>query len=368
MQAPRQQPLQFLGFGVGQRTLDATGTINGTRSTVVTDGAGDTTITFHLDVPQNAVAGPTITLFALATDLSGNAGTATPMTLTVDPTITIATPPGLAGSLLVDGTNQQLSNPRSIVASKKDGHLYVADQAQTGACQPSCIWRIDAATGAIDATPVVVGAGQIEGVALDATSDNLYYTDRQNRIGRLTWSGTAYTGSVVCNNVGQQTPQDPFHLVFDAVLGILAVDGQGEVVRVATCAVTTVGTNFTNANFDTPRGISAGATATEFYVSDQARDRISKVDNTGAVTQFQGGITEPYGMEWYAGATAPWANSLMVASGGDREIVSATGQGALAATYLRNTPIDLTIATGTMYVLTSPSGNNRGRIYKVTGF
>jgi sugar lactone lactonase YvrE len=357
-------------IGISEVTIDGTGTIQGARSTLVVSGAQDQTVTFRMAVPQGAQTGPTIELHALARDLSGNIAAASVVTLTVDPAITIATPPGLAGAILVDGTANQLANPRAIVLSPKDGHLYVADQAATGACNPSCIWRVDAGTGAIDAAPLIVGAGRIEGLALDATGDNLYYTDRQNRTGRLTWNGsTAYATPAACSDPAQQKPQDPYHLVVDATLGLLVVDDNGQdVQRLATCASTSVGTAFTmSGNFDQPRGIAAGGSG-EFYVSDINRDRVSRVNaTTGAVSIFDGSLQEPYGMEWVPG-TSTWANSLMVAAFGDRIVASTKGMGSLAAAYLRNNPVDLTFAGGTMYVITAPSGGNRGRIYKVTGF
>lgn len=356
-------------IGVSRVTIDGTGTIQGTRSTVISSGATETTITFRMSIPAGATAGPSITLYALASDLSGNQGTAAAMVLTVDPTITIATPPGLGGSLLVDGTAQQLANPRAIASSAKDSKLYVADQAGTGTCSPSCIWRVDPGTGAIDATPVFVGAGQIEGVAFDATGDNLYYSDRQKRIGRLTWNGTAYAGGMLCNNINTGPLQDPYHLVFDPTLGILAADDNAqEAIRVGTCATTTVATTFTTGgNFDTPRGFGADP-AGAFYIADQGRDRVSKVTAAGVVTTFEGGVAQPYGVEWYAGAVAPWSSSLMVASFGDRIVASTKGMGPLAAAYLRNSPVDLAFVGGAMFIATAPSGGNRGRIYKVTGF
>lgn len=355
-------------IGVSRVTLDATGGVSGTRSTVVSDAAVDTTITFRMSVPAGATPGPTIKLYAIAEDLSGNLAAATSMELTVDPTITIATPPGLMGMLLADGTAQRLVNPRSVAVSAKDGKLYIADQAQVTGCTPSCIWRVDPATGQVDAAPVVVGAGQIEGVAFDANGDNLYYTDRQRRIGRLTWNGSAYAGAVVCNDTTQGPLQDPYHLVFDPNLGLLAADDNAqEVVRVATCAAATVATTFsTNGNFDAPRGFGSDGTA--FYIADQNRDRVSKISATGTVTTFEAGIQEPYGVEWYGGSVAPWAGSLMVASTGDRIVASTRGGGPLAAAYLRNTPVDLAFAGNAMFVLTSPSSGNRGRVYKVTGF
>jgi len=355
-------------IGISEVSIDGTDVIRGARSTLVVSGAQDQTVTFRLDIPQNAPS--TIVLHALARDLSGNIAAASPVTLTVDPAITIATPPGLTGGILVDGTANQLANPRAIVLSPKDGHLYIADQAATGACNPSCVWRVDATTGAVDASPLIVGAGRIEGLALDATGDNLFYTDRQNRTGKLTWNGsTAYATPVLCSDPAQQKPQDPYHLVVDGALGLLVVDDNGQnVQRIATCASTSVGTDFSmNGNFDQPRGIAAGV-AGEFYVSDINRDRVSKVDGTtGAVTAFDTTLQEPYGMEWVPG-TSSWANTLMVAAFGDRIVASTKGLGSLAAAYLRNNPVDLTFSGGTMYVITAPSGGNRGRVYKVTGF
>ena len=166
-------------------------------------------------------------LYALATDLSGNSAAAMPITLTVDPAITIATPPGLTGALLTDGTNATLNDPRSIASSPKDSKLYVADVAG-GACANHCIWQVDPATGTVASTPVFIGLGTIEGVAFDATGDNLYYTDNQDRTGQLTWNGTAYATPVLCNNAGTQRPQNPMHLVFDPTLGLLTADGNGQ--------------------------------------------------------------------------------------------------------------------------------------------
>lgn len=355
-------------IGVGQIILDTNGFGGGgTRTTTLVSGTLDGTVTFRLDVPGGAPPGPNLQLYALATDLAGNSAAAMPLTLTVDPAITIATPPGLMGSLLVNGTTASLNDPRAIAFSPKDSKLYVADVAG-GACNNHCIWQVDPATGVVNPTPVFVGQGVIEGVAFDAAGDNLYYSDRQDRTGRLAWSGTAYTTASICNNVATQRPQDPYHLVFDATLGLLTPDGNGqEVVRIATCDTATNGADFTNFNFDEPRGIALGPTG-EIYVSDRASEEIFTIDrNNGNVSVFETRIANPYGLEWLGASATPYASSLLVASQ-DRVIESTKGMGALAAAYLRNTPIDLALATGTLYVLTSPSQGNRGRIYKVTGF
>jgi len=357
-------------IGVSEVVLDTNGPIQGaTRSTLIASGAPESTLTFRTSVPLDAQPGPTIELQALASDLSGNSAAAPPLTLIVDPAIVIATPPGLAGGLLADGSAQQLVNPRSLVVSPKDGHLYVADQAGAGTCNPSCIWRVDATSGAVDAAPVLVGVGRIEGLALDVTGDNLYYTDRQSRTGRLTWNGAAYATPVACSDPAQQRPQDGYHLVADPALGLLVADDNSpELVRVATCAATTVGTSFSiNASFDRPQGVALGG-AGEIYVSDPGRGQISRVDRaTGAVTLFEVRVNQPYGLEWMGGTTS-WASSLLVADFGDRIVVSTKGAGTLAAAYLRNPPVDLAVAGGTLYLLTAPSAGNRGRVYKIRGF
>jgi len=354
-------------IGVSEVTLAGTGGVDGGGTTVVASGAADATVTFRLNINPNATTGPTIQLQALASDLSGNLAAAMPVTLTVDPTITIATPPGLNGTLLTDGSATQLVNPRAIAFGPHDNMLYVADQANSGACSPSCVWLVDPTSGAINATPFYVGTGAVEEVAFDATGDNVYISDRSNKVVRLTWNGTAYATATTCDDTTQQRPQDPFHLVFDATLGILVVDGNRNTVeRLATCATATVGSDFAmNPNFDAPRGIAAGA-AGEFYVSDNNRDQVYKMTSTGALSGFEN-IRQPYGMEWLAAGASQFANTLLVASQGDRIIASTTGKGVLAATYLRDPPIDLTVGSGTMYIVTQPFLGLHGRIYKVTG-
>ena len=169
-------------------------------------------------------------------------------------------------------------------------------------------------------------------------------------------------------DVATQRPQDPYHLVFDPALGLLTADGNDkELVQIATCSTATGGVDFTSTNLEEPRGVAIGGGG-EIYLSDQAREEIVRIDRTnGAATVFETRIGNPYGIEWLGTGTTPYAGSLMVASR-DRVIESTKGSGPLAAAYLRNTPIDLAFAGGTMYVLTSPSANNRGRIYSVSGF
>lgn len=360
-------------IGISSITLDATGRIDGGRTTVVASGTQDTTLTFRLDVDPDAPAGQTITLYALASDLSGNLQAAQPLELIVDPAISIATPPALSGSVLAEGTTSQLVDPTSIVASVKDGKLYVTDNANRGACTPSCVWRIDAATGAIDAAPVYVGIGTLEGIAVDATADHLYVSDRQDRVVQLAWNPAtnSYGTPATCSDVDQSRPSDPYHLVVDA-LSILVAEGNDKQVQSLALPCTTASTGqgvTARETFDEPRGIALGA-AGELYVSDIGTDRVSRVDrSTGTVTTFDAAQDRPYGLEWLGASTTPYADSLMIAASGDRIVVASKGTTSLATAYLRLPPIDLTISAGTMFVVTEPTGTvPHGRIYKVTGF
>jgi hypothetical protein len=76
-------------IGIGQVVFQTSGDTGGGggngngRSAVVASGAADTTINFDVQVSQNATIGSMITLYALASDLSGNEQAAAPVVLTV---------------------------------------------------------------------------------------------------------------------------------------------------------------------------------------------------------------------------------------------------------------------------------------------
>lgn len=361
-------------IGISEVLFDATGGTQVDRRTFVASGTQMTTLTFRIDVPTNP-PNNMVELHALASDLSGNLAAAAAVTLTVDPTITIATPPGLTGSLLTDGTAAQMVNPTAVAMSPKDNQLYVTDDANVTGCTPSCVWKVDPASGMVT-SKAETGVGQLSGIAFDSTGDNMYVSDRTNRVRRFAWDTTtlAYkTTSTDCVDPNSQQPQDPFHLIFDGTR-ILVADDQDRNLQIvaSTCnnTLNAAGTALSPQNsFDQPRGVAQGATAADLFVSDNGADRVFKVNaTTGARTPFANS-NAPFGIEWLAGGTSSFADSLMIASQGDRVVESSNGTGpANAAAYLRNEPIDLAIAAGTMYVLTTPSAGNRGRIYKVTGF
>jgi hypothetical protein len=359
-------------IGISEVLFDGTGGTQVSRRTFIASGTQMATLTFRIDVPPNP-PNNMIELHALAADLSGNLAAAAALTLTVDPTITIATPPGLTGSLLTDGTAAQMVNPTAVAMSPKDNQLYVTDIANVTGCTPSCVWKVDPTSGMV-VTKAETGLGQLSGIAFDATGDNMYVSDRTNHVRRFAWDTVALAYSTTaadCVNSGAQLPQTPYHLIFDGAR-ILVVDDQNRNLQTvaATCLATNSGVALTTQNsFDTPRGVAMGATAADLFVSDNGADRVFKVNaTTGARTPFANS-NAPFGIEWLAGGTSAFKDSLMIASQGDRVVESSTGTGpSVAAAYLRNTPIDLAISGMTMYVLTQPSANNRGRIYKVTGF
>lgn len=358
-------------IGVSEVFLEAAGELDRMRSTVIASGSTDATVDFRMEIPSDALPGPTITLYALAGDLSGNLAAAEPIVLTVDPAIAIATPPMLDGSLLTDGTQGFLVDPRALAVSPMDGMIYVADNAGTTPCNGACIRQVDPATGAVSATVVYAGNGTMEGVAFDATGANLYFTDRQNRLGRLGWNATnmRYEAATFCNDIFADNPQEPYHLVHDATLGVLVVDDQAQrLLREAACTGADP-TDFTTDAFDQPRGVALGASG-EIYVSEINNGEVFVVDrNNGAVSVFEDrDLNEPYGLEWLAGGSSAYADTLMIADRDARVVYSSAGVGTRPTAYLRNDPIDVAIDGGTMYVLTQPSAGDPGRIFMVTGF
>ncbi len=358
-------------IGVSEVFLEASGDLDKLRSTVVASGATSATVRFEFDIPDNARPGPTITLYALAGDLSNNQAAAEPLVLTVDPAINVATPAGLSGAQITEGDNNFLDDPRALAVSPKDGMIYVADNSGS-ACGGACIRQVDPATGTVSSAIVVTGNGTLEGVSFDATGDNMYYTDRQDRLMRMTYSAanSRYEGAVACNDPNNQVPADPYHAVFDAALGLLVTDqDRGRVYQQAACTGNDP-VSFTGGAFDKPWGIALGAPGVA-YVSDEGTDEIYAVDTSnGDVTLFEWrNLDKPRGIEWLAGGTSDYADSLLIANTDRNTVSSTTGGGAIRpVVYLRNRPVDVALVSGTLYVLTRPSAGDRGRIFTVTGF
>ncbi|HXJ16921.1 MAG TPA: hypothetical protein VNM68_06950 [Candidatus Polarisedimenticolia bacterium] len=281
-------------------------------------------------------------------------------------------PPPTVTTLASEGSGILLG-PHALAYSAKDNLLYVSDDGSGGACGSHCIWQVDSSSGTVNPTPVVTGNGVIEGVAFDATADNLYFSDRPSRIGKLTWNGSAYANSVTCDDIAKQSPQGPFHLVADAALGLLVADNNTlEVLRVDPCANTTVGTAFSfgGTSMLSPYGLAIGGDGT-IYVSDSGNDRILTVGRaTGAKAIFEGtGLVTPRGIVWLGG-TSGWANQLLVANQGGSDLMGTQGAGANSLLTLAGQPIDVTTnPAGTeIYVLTQHTATDLAHIYKITGF
>ncbi len=217
---------------------------------------------------------------------------------------------------------------------------------------------------------MAVGTSLITGIAFDATGDNLYFSDAPERIVRLTYNAgaSAYQTPTLCNLTGNLP--GPNHLVVDPTLGLLVVDvSDGFVRQQAACNAAVMPTDFVNLSgglFGQPYGIAAVPGA-DFRVSDINSDRIAQVTVAGVATLWESVLLDvPLGIDWLAGGTSLYADSLFVANAGDQRILSTKGPfTARRAASLRPDPIDVAFAADrTLYIL----ADNPGRIYKVTGY
>jgi hypothetical protein len=360
-------------IGVSEVILEADGELDRLRSTYVASGAQNATVSFNFDVPNDARSGPTITLYALAVDLSGNIAAAEPVVLTVDPAIAIAGVDGLDGGILIEGDGSYLANPRALALSPKDGLLYIADNSGNNPCNGGCIRAVDPGSGDPLGGVVSAAFGVIEGIAFDATGDTLYYSDRQDRVYQMTYNAVSstYENRVACNDIANQDPQDPMHLLVDPARGLLVVDRQDRRVKQLDTCDGTQPNNFNNSSFpDRPWGIAMNAGG-ELFVSDEGADRIYMIDNGGDNLFFEDrNLDRPQGIEWLENGSSSFADSLLVANNGDGRILSTRGYDSTrTAVYMRNDPVDIEYdGNGTLYILTEPSAGNPGRIFTVTGF
>ncbi len=71
-------------IGISQVAFESSRDFGRDRTTI-TSGAIDTSVGFDFSVPDGTPIGTMVTLYALATDLSGNIGAASPLTITVVP-------------------------------------------------------------------------------------------------------------------------------------------------------------------------------------------------------------------------------------------------------------------------------------------
>lgn len=362
-------------IGISQIYFEVAGEAQDSDSSLVASGATNGTVTFSFDVPGGAIPGPTIVVYAMAADLSGNLSAATPVTLTVDPAITIAVPVGFTASVVTSELGNFLNAPTAFAVSPKDGMLYVADNSGGAPCNSGCIRRVNPADGTVLATAVVDGNGAVNGtvtgIAFDATGDNLYFSDAPERIVRLTYDmGTGnYLSPTQCVQIGNLPV--PNHLIVDAVLGILVVDLADDLVKQqAACNSMAQAVDFADLNNDPPFGQPFGIAAvpaSDFRVSELANDRIAQVTATGVASIWESVLLDnPLGIDWLAGGTTVFADSLFVANDGNNRILSTKGPfTARRAASLAPDPIDVAFAADrTLYIL----ADGPGRIYKVTGY
>jgi DNA-binding beta-propeller fold protein YncE len=357
-------------IGIGDVQVEVTGELVQQVSTVVASGEKTATVRFDFEVPQNAAAGPSITLHATAVDLSGNITAAEPVVVTVDPALEIAVGAGLTGSLLSTGVeNVFLDDPSALAVSPMDGKIYVADNSTNNPCAGGCIRIVDAATGVVEPNDLLQANDRMEGIAFSASGDKLYYSDHESRVVELSWDAGAisYNSPVSCVDVGQQNPREPFHLIHDATVGLLIADQRDNVVKVQDTCDGTQPDDFTTGMLDRPHGISSGG-AGEFYVSDRGLDRVYSMDDQGVLTLFGEPFENPRGIVWTAGGTSEFADSLLVTERTRGAVSSTRGEGKRSVASTSVEPVDVEVVGDTLYILTEPVGNNGlGYIFVVTG-
>ena len=363
-------------IGVSRVTVQAVGELNDTDSRLVASGSTGGLVSFQMDVPGGAISGPTITLYALVEDLSGNTTAAAPVVLIVDPSILIAVPPGFTATKLVEGSATFLEFPTALAFSPMDGMLYVADNTGGAPCNGRCIRQVDPADGAVTAGAVANGvAAPILGVAFDATGDRLYWVEVE-RVRRLTWNAgaSAYQTPEDCYDFTAGQLPEPHHLVIDGT-DIVIADRSDQVLKVIDISVTDC--DGTEIPADVGTGMSDPWGVVElpggdYAVSDVNDDAIYQVSGGGGTSTYEAARCDvPMGVDWLAGGTSTYADSLFIANFGDQRVLSSTGLNQVrTAVSLRNDPVDLAFGAGaeagSLFVLTDPGA--RGRIFKITGY
>lgn len=373
-------------IGVSQVFFEAFGEANTFDSTLIASGSTGATVTFSFDVPGGALSGPTITLYAMAEDLSGNRSAAVPVVLTVDPTISIAVPPGFTGTEI---TNLGTTPTALAVSPMLDGgvnYVYVADDAGA-ACGNRCLRKIDPTTGAVADTIALVNAeftGFPLGLAFDATGAFAYVMEGgvgnpDSGLWRLEFqAGMGYTALTPCNVLVGNNFADPFHAIVDGT-DVVFVDAGDERIKkfaVADCDGTGDATDVTGAIFAQFGGGNGwGITqipASDYLSSDEGNDLIYRsVPGTGATTVYETGggvspasLNAPIGVDWLAGGATSYADSLFVANSGSQRVVSTRGNFTTRSfATLRNDPLDLGFFGGNLFIVTV-----NGRVYRVGGF
>lgn len=363
-------------MGVSEVILQYVGELEDTSSQIVASGTSSGTVVFENDIPGGAIPGPTITLYALAMDLSGNISAAEPVVLTVDPSIRISVPAGFDGTQLVAQQGNFLTAATALAYSPKNDMLYVADNSG-GVCNGSCLYRVNPADGSF-ALLFAPGGGIMTGVAFDATGDNLFYSklvgNAESIIGRLTFNAGAmtYQNPVVCNIPLNQQPTDPFHLVVDAGGDVFVADQGDQVLKsldTANCGAGGTDPADLSSGLDTPWGV-AQIPGGDFLVSDEAVDAIYRVTGAGVTSVYETSrMDRPLGLDWLGASTTVFADSLFVANFGNQRILATQGTGfSRTAATLADDPVDVAFGSGanagSLFILT----DGGGRIFTVTGY
>lgn len=354
-------------IGVAELTLEADGEVRSSTTAIVPAGASS--VWLRLDVPPSAAAGPSITLRAVATDLSGNRAVAEPVGLTVDPDVVFATTGGLTARYAYLSGYEGLGGLAGVAVSPRDGDLYLPDYSpQMGPCS-GCVRRVDGEAGTLTSEVVhdyVASMGPA--LAFDAGGDALWLVDGEQVL-RLAWEDSVgrYTSPETCNVPDTDAPKDARGLVLDDELGALITDpGTDRVLRLADCDGTAAEAFVSY--LEDPWAIVAGDGG--FFVSLPGDDEVVRVGRDGAVTPFEDfGLDQPRALAWVEGGESPFADSLLVADYGSRRIVATRGDGTTrTAVHLARRPLAMTQVAGVLYVALDAEAEWAGRVVAIAGF
>ncbi len=310
-----------LTFGVGQTTVDITGTL-------LSDPGPDQTLTITLDSPATGavVVSPTANTLTIteparvqfetaSETINESTGTfSIPVTMSGTPTV----------STFVSGFGQPMS-----VAVDAHGDLYVADAANG---------TVSKVTPAGVSSTFVSGLDGPIGLAFDATG-NLYVANAGNN----TVSVVSPAG-VVTNTI--HGFDDPGGVAVDPAGNLYVANTDSDTVSKVTPAgvVSTFASGFVE-----PLGLAFHAG--NLYVANSASDTVSEVSPAGAVSTLVSGLNGPLGLAFDA------AGNLYVTVGGNNSVSEVTPAG-VASTLATgfDEPSGVVLAAGNLYVANSDNG------------
>lgn len=364
-----------------------------TQSQLVASLSKDVTVPLPFKTAGPDKFGGTMTLYALGADGSGNLANAPSVSIIVDPFVFLAA--GITPELVRE--DARIETPRAIAAdplsANETPELYVADQTANG----GTIWKIsyDRALKTSSITSFVSGIGAVRGVEWNATGDRLHAT--------IGGDVVAYDrAGVVQQTISPAGATRLEHLAFGAGGFLYAADSANSTVYQLNVAA---GTSAVFANSATPVanggsplaapvGVGYDPATASLFVSDINNDIVYELFPDGADA---GTITDslrrfmdkdlnlglgpnpdvPRGLA-YKGAGGTYAEQLLVANDGNREVYNAVRDGADAdlfsdgwTTFLESSrsPLDMGFhPNGHLYMVFAAGNAMDAHVVELSGF